>query len=103
MREVADPIHPIKATPMVPTPSSTPAVTKAIAVDAEVGQWRVLRVAYRRALCRCRCGSVHEVAVSALESGASRSCGCAPMSLISRRAFAEFREERQRRQERGRW
>jgi hypothetical protein len=68
-----------------------------IAVDSVIGHWRVLRVAHRRALCRCRCNSVHEVAVAALESGASTSCGCAPLSLIDRDILAEARRERQRR------
>jgi hypothetical protein len=56
------------------------ATTAIIAVDSEVGHWRVLRVTYRRALCRCRCGQVHEVAVAALEDGSSLSCGCSALS-----------------------
>ena len=42
-----------------------------IEVDTKIGDWRVLRVAHRRALCRCRCNQVHEVAVEALENGSS--------------------------------
>jgi hypothetical protein len=69
-----------------------------ITIDANVGHWRILSLAHRRALCRCRCGAVHEVSVAALEDGTSRSCGCAPASLVSHRALDEARRERQRRQ-----
>ena len=47
-----------------------------IAIDAKIGCWRVLRVVHRRALCRCDCGSVREVAIAALEDKSSLSCGC---------------------------
>jgi hypothetical protein len=43
----------------------------------QIGNWRILRVVHRRALCQCRCGAVHEVAVGALEDRSSTSCGCA--------------------------
>ncbi len=52
-----------------------------ITVDAKVGHWRVLKIVHRRALCRCRCNAVREVAVSALEDGSSLSCGCSALSL----------------------
>jgi hypothetical protein len=50
--------------------------TPTIVSDQTFGHWRVLRIAHRRALCRCRCGRVHEVSVAALEDGSSVSCGC---------------------------
>jgi hypothetical protein len=41
------------------------------------GNWEVLSVEDRRATCRCRCGTVRTLAISALERGeAARSCGC---------------------------
>ena len=51
-----------------------------IEVDAKIGDWRVLRIVHRRALCKCRCNSVHEVSIDALASGQSVSCGCSPLS-----------------------
>jgi hypothetical protein len=51
-----------------------------ITVDMKVGHWRVLRVVHRRALCRCDCGSVREVAIAALEDKSSLSCGCSALS-----------------------
>ena len=47
-----------------------------IAIDSKVGHWQILKIVHRRALCRCDCGSTHEVAVAALEDGSSLSCGC---------------------------
>ena len=55
-------------------------MTGTIEVDTKIGDWRVLRVAHRRALCRCRCNQVHEVAIEALTSGESTSCGCSELS-----------------------
>ena len=55
--------------------------TTTIEVDSQVGCWRVLRIAHKRALCRCKCNSVHEVAIAALEDGTSLSCGCSAISL----------------------
>ena len=52
-----------------------------ITTDSKVGRWRVLRIAHRRALCRCRCGGTHEVSFAALQSGDSLSCGCSALSL----------------------
>ena len=51
-----------------------------IEVDQTFGHWRVVRLAHRRALCRCRCGQVHEVAIESLTSGESTSCGCSEAS-----------------------
>ena len=61
-------------------------ITTTVAIDAQIGHWRVLSIAHRRALCRCRCGAVHEVSVAALEDGSSNSCGCSPPTLIGHRA-----------------
>jgi hypothetical protein len=47
-----------------------------ITTDAQIGRWRILTVVHRRALARCDCGTVREVAVAALEDGSSTSCGC---------------------------
>lgn len=67
-----------------------------IAPDQTFGHWRVLSIAHRRALCRCRCGQVHEVAIEVLEDGTSSSCGCAAPSRPANRAINEARQERQR-------
>ena len=55
-----------------------------VEVDQKFGHWRVVRVTFRRALCRCRCGQVHEVAVDSLTSGESTSCGCSEASRPKR-------------------
>ena len=52
-----------------------------IAVDARIGAWRILRIVHKRALCVCKCGATHEVAIDALAAGESTSCGCSPLSL----------------------
>jgi hypothetical protein len=51
-----------------------------IAVDSKIGHWRVLSIAHRRALCRCDCGNVREVAIAALADGTSTSSACAALS-----------------------
>jgi hypothetical protein len=51
-----------------------------IEVDQTFGHWRVVRVAGRRALARCRCGGVFEVSTESLLSGESTSCGCSALS-----------------------
>ena len=71
--------------------------TATVAIDAVIGHWRILNIAHRRALCRCRCGQVREVAIAALADGTT-SCGCAPTSLVNHRTLDEVRRERQRRQ-----
>jgi hypothetical protein len=71
-------------------------MTTTITPDQTFGHWRVLRITYRRALCRCRCGAVHEVSIAALQDGSSASCGCSPRSLVSVRVLNEARAERQR-------
>jgi hypothetical protein len=50
-----------------------------ITIGQQFGAWEVLSLdaTGRRAGCRCRCGTVREVAVAALTDGTSRSCGCA--------------------------
>jgi hypothetical protein len=67
------------------------------------GHWFVLAVNGRRAGCRCRCGVVREVAVSALESGASTSCGCAPPSADQIAEAREAKAEQERRQAMKNW
>jgi hypothetical protein len=67
-----------------------------VAVDSVFGAWRILRITHKRALCRCqRCGWVIEISVEALKDGST--CACQPPTLITRRAFAEARAERERR------
>jgi hypothetical protein len=70
--------------------------TTGIEVDATFGHWRVLRVAHRRALCRCRCGQVHEVAIAALQDGTSTSCGCSTPPMQKLHDLREERHERER-------
>jgi hypothetical protein len=53
-----------------------------VTIGQQFGSWEVLGLdaAGRRAGCRCCCGTVREVAVTALVDGTSRSCGCVPLS-----------------------
>jgi hypothetical protein len=45
--------------------------------DATVfGAWEILKVEGRVALAKCRCGVVRQMALEALQSGASDNCGC---------------------------
>jgi len=69
-----------------------------VKVDDKVGAWRVLSIAYRRALCRCKCGTVCEVSLDALGDGTSVSCGCAATRPrnISRLRIPDWRPERGR-------
>jgi hypothetical protein len=53
------------------------------------GHWELLAVANRRALCRCRCGSVHAVSLDALESGSTSSCGCMPITTQQKRNISD--------------
>jgi hypothetical protein len=59
------------------------------------GHWELLSVANKRALCRCRCGSVHEVSLDALEDGSTSSCGCRPFTTQQKRNV--FDQEKLRR------
>ena len=59
------------------------------------GHWELLSVANKRALCRCRCGSVHAVSLDALEDGSTSSCGCRPFTTQQKRNV--FDQEKLRR------
>ena len=84
--------------------STPPAITpKTIVVDSKIGDWRVVAVTFKRALCRCACGAVHEVSIAALESGASESCGCRPPSWSKNRAINEAFKERRRLKDFSNW
>ena len=50
----------------------------AASVGQRIGNWEVLVAddTGKRITCRCRCGAIRVVALTALESGACRSCGC---------------------------
>jgi hypothetical protein len=63
---------------------------------ARVGHWRVLGLdGHRRATCQCRCGNIRVLAVDALASGASTSCGCAPPTAeAARKARVEAEQHR---------
>jgi hypothetical protein len=47
-----------------------------IAEPERFGSWTLLKIdaVQKRAVCRCKCGLVREVAVDALRSGIARSC-----------------------------
>ena len=51
------------------------------------GQWEVLStdITGKRITCRCSCGQVRVVAISALESGDSSSCGSCTMIVKTER------------------
>ena len=61
------------------------------------GHWVVaaLDASGRRALCRCRCHTLRQVATAELANGTSTSCGCAPMPGLWE-AVQELREVRRR-------
>jgi hypothetical protein len=54
-----------------------------VTIGQQFGSWEVLGLdaTGRRAGCRCRCGTVRQVAVAALTDGTSRSCGCTPLTI----------------------
>jgi hypothetical protein len=63
----------------------------------QFGAWTVVKADGKRAVCRCRCGTVRAIAVDALTSGTSTSCGCAPLArdhAAARRAEAAQRQLR---------
>jgi hypothetical protein len=51
---------------------------------ARYGRWRVLTIdaIAHRAAVLCSCGAARIVTIASLESGESRSCGCAPLSKV---------------------
>jgi hypothetical protein len=55
------------------------------------GSWMVISAdaTGKRAGCRCICGTVRVIAVEALASGASTSCGCQKLTPDQRRALGE--------------
>jgi len=70
------------------------------------GAWVALRAdaTAKRVSCVCACGAVRQVAIDALESGMSRSCGCTPLSraevdatrreIAQRRRLEDWRPQR---------
>jgi hypothetical protein len=68
-----------------------------------IGHWFVLAVNGRRAACRCRCGVTRAVAVSALMSGESTSCGCAALTAEQEKSLRNAREARERQRELRNW
>ena len=44
------------------------------------GRWAVINTdtVGKRALCRCDCGALREIAIAALADGSTTSCGCGP-------------------------
>lgn len=63
-----------------------------IAPGQEFDRWTVLSIApsdkrkQKRWFCRCKCGTIRDVAASHLRRGTSRSCGCLIKELASKRA-----------------
>jgi hypothetical protein len=48
-----------------------------ITPGATFGNWRVVSIGGRGALCQCRCGTTRAVAIAALlDNSAAPSCGC---------------------------
>jgi hypothetical protein len=66
------------------------------------GAWTVLAIdaVGKRAACRCKCGAVRQVAITALENGECASCGCSPLPREQRRELRDEAEARPRRIER---
>jgi hypothetical protein len=71
----------------------TPAGMRVFAHWVEIGAADKLR---RRVIIRCRCGKVATVSLEALESGASTSCGCAPLTVEQEKRLRDARETRER-------
>ena len=63
------------------------------------GHWVIVQITGRAALVQCRCGSVRRVALDALTSGTSVSCGCFGAS----RAVRKEAEARQRQRDQRNW
>lgn len=63
-------------------------------IGMKFGHWTVAAANDRTATAVCRCGNVRVIAVEALVSGASTSCGCQPPSDAIRRDEAEQRRRR---------
>jgi len=65
-------------------------------VDARVGEkhfrWTVLSVtagtkhSKRKAICRCECGTIKELMLPSVTSGATKSCGCLASEVTSARS-----------------
>jgi hypothetical protein len=72
-------------------------------IGAKIGFWTVVNVIGRRATCQCRCGVIRVVAIDALQSGSSTSCGCAPITSAQSEALRREAEQQQRRRELRRW
>ena len=77
----------------------------AIIPGATVGHWLVLAIdaTGRRVGCRCRCGTVREVSVEALVSGASTSCGRMALSREHIRALRDELAQQRRRRDLKNW
>ena len=71
-------------------------MSNSVTVDMKIGDWRVLRVAHRRALCMCRCGTTCEVSLDALLDRTSRSCGCSSRPENKLLRLPDWRPERGR-------
>jgi hypothetical protein len=71
-------------------------MTGVITVGQRISNWEVLSVdpSGKRVTCRCVCGIIRVIGLTALESGACRSCGCSPLSPQQR---DELRAEQTRR------
>jgi hypothetical protein len=84
-------------------------IKKETAMTAIIGQrfgnWEVvgLDAAGRRASCGCVCGSLRVLAVEALMSGASTSCGCQPLTAPQLKALRQETAQEQRRREQRSW
>jgi len=64
------------------------------------GRWTVAAVNGRRAICRCSCRTLRQVAVADLVAGISTSCGCAPTPLQLCQAEREAKAARLRERDR---
>jgi len=73
-----------------------------IAVGTPFAAWTVVSIdpTGKRAACRCICGRVQVIAIEALRSGASSSCGCQPLALDQLRERRAEAMQRQRRRDR---
>ena len=70
-----------------------------VTAGSRFGFWTVVQTAGRAALVQCACGSVRRVAIDALTTGVSTSCGCYGESYVVR---TEIRQ-RQRQREQTNW
>ena len=71
-----------------------------VTVGMRFGHWSIIQITGRTAAARCACGTVRRVALDALVTGASTSCGCFGESYVVRTEMRQRQRQRQQRDQR---